>query len=142
MSLSHFLPFMHAPNVDEVHSDSAIYSLANAEALSTLPALQKLHLQFVFFTAKQAAGDMPEGAFRALEENANLERLRLKFKKTADEGVWSGWPSGGGDWRSISRRRFRPELERNFGRFLTAEGRYLGSLVVEDLAESERGGTE
>ncbi|KAJ6567309.1 hypothetical protein DFH09DRAFT_457168 [Mycena vulgaris] len=101
-NLSHVLPLVHAPNVDEVHSDSAIFSLADAEALFTLPALQKLHLRFVFFTAKQAVeylptvhvpelelellGDMPEGALRALEENGSLERLRLKFKKIADEG--------------------------------------------------------
>ncbi|KAJ6567247.1 hypothetical protein DFH09DRAFT_1278330 [Mycena vulgaris] len=100
-NLSHFLPLVHAPNVDEVHSDDAIYKLADAEALSTLPALRKLHLEFEFFNAKEAAEylpivrapelelelhrDMPKGAFRALEENASLERLRLKFKKTADE---------------------------------------------------------
>ncbi|KAJ6567244.1 hypothetical protein DFH09DRAFT_1314358 [Mycena vulgaris] len=105
-NLSHFLPLVHVPNVDEVHSDSTIYELADAEALSTLPALRKLHLRFVFFNAKQAAeylpivrvpelelellGDMPEGALRALEENASLERLRLKFKKTADEGALVG----------------------------------------------------
>ncbi|KAJ6573472.1 hypothetical protein DFH09DRAFT_1457502 [Mycena vulgaris] len=100
-NLSHFLPLVHAPNVDEVHSDSAIFRPEDAEALLTLPALRKLHMQFVFFNAKEAAQylplvrvpelelellqDMPDGALRALEENGSLERLRLKFKKTADE---------------------------------------------------------
>lgn len=101
--LSAFLPLIHAPNVEEIYSDCAIFGMADVDALATLPSLRTAHLFFAFFSERTASQflprlppsldldlellcDMPGCAFAIFaQSDPRHSSLSLKFKKTKDE---------------------------------------------------------